>query len=47
MPQIEGRHAVDVGQPLLTASAKIHLGHQFEQALIGAIGDRDRRTDKC
>src|SRR5262245_26370881 len=41
MPQVARRHAVDVGQPPVGGGAEIDAGGQFQQAIIGAIGDRD------
>ena len=43
VPQIQRRHAVDVGQPPVGACAKIQAGHEVEQALVGAVRDRNRQ----
>jgi hypothetical protein len=43
MSQIASSHAVDVGQSPVGIGAKIQARHQFQQALVGAIRDRDRQ----
>jgi hypothetical protein len=43
MQQIERRHPVDIRQPLVGASVEIHARHQFQQAMMRAISDRNRQ----
>ena len=43
MPQIAGCHTVDVGQAPVSACAEVQAGHQFEQATVSEIRDRDRQ----
>jgi hypothetical protein len=41
--QIAGRDAIDIGQPPVRAGAEIQTCYQIEQAMIGAVGDRNRQ----
>jgi hypothetical protein len=43
MPEIARCNAIEVGQPAVRASLKIEACDQVEQAMIGAICDRDRQ----
>ena len=43
MPQLAGRHAVDVGEAARGISLQIEAFDQRQQATIGAVGDLDRQ----
>src|SRR6266567_8204942 len=43
LPELAGRHAVDVGEPAVGIAAEIEACNQRQQAMIGAVGDLDRQ----
>jgi hypothetical protein len=43
MPKAARRNTIEVGQPVLRTGSKMEARDQFEQALIGAIRNRDRQ----
>jgi hypothetical protein len=43
MPEIARCNTIEVGQQALRASSKIEACDQVEQAMIGAIRDRDKQ----
>jgi hypothetical protein len=43
MPEVARCDTIEVGQPVLRTGSKIEARDQVEQALIGAIRDRDRQ----
>jgi hypothetical protein len=43
MPQIASSNTIEVGETVVRAGPTIEARDQVEQALIGAIGDRDRQ----
>ena len=43
MPEVARCNTIEVGEPVLRAGSKIEARDQVEQALMGAIRDRDRQ----
>jgi hypothetical protein len=43
MPEAARRNTIEVGQPAFRTGSKIEARDQAEQALMGAIRDRDRQ----
>jgi hypothetical protein len=43
MPEVVRCNTIEVGEPVVRAGSKIEACQQVEQALIGAIRDRDRQ----
>ena len=43
MPEVARCNTIEVGEPVVRAGSKIKACDQVEQALIGAIRDRDRQ----
>jgi hypothetical protein len=43
MPEIACCNTIEVGEAMVRARTKIEARDQVEQALVGAIGDRDRQ----
>jgi hypothetical protein len=39
LPEIAGRHPIDIGKPPVRVAAEIEACHEREQAMIDVVGD--------